>query len=165
LLTGCRLREILHLRWTNVDLERGVLTLVDSKTGRKNVLLGVPAIAVLSELAKDGNFVIAGKNPDKPRSDLHRPWSRIIEHAGLKGLRLHDLRHSFASVGAASGMGLPALGRLLGHRSPETTNRYAHFGDDPLRRASDRLAGEISAVIGQAAIPLLQRERRARTSY
>ena len=148
LLTGCRLREILHLRWTEVDLERGVLTLLDSKTGRKNVLLAGPAIALLSELPRGGNFVIAGKSPDKPRSDLHRPWNRITAHAGLPGLRLHDLRHSYASVGAASGMGLPALGRLLGHRSPATTNRYAHFGDDPLRRASEQIAGEITLAIG-----------------
>ena len=148
LLTGCRLREILHLKWTEVDLERGVLTLLDSKTGRKKVLLAGPAIALLSELPKGGNFVVAGKYPDKPRSDLHRPWRRITTHAGLTGLRLHDLRHSYASVGAASGMGLPALARLLGHRSPATTNRYAHFGDDPLRRASEQIAGEITLAIG-----------------
>jgi integrase len=115
LLTGCRLRKILHLKWTEVDLERGMLNLAASKTGRKNVLLAGSAVTLLSELPRAGNFVIAGKYPDKPRSDLHRPWSRISEHAGLKGLRLHDLRHSYASVGAASGMGLPALGRLLGH--------------------------------------------------
>jgi integrase len=149
LLTGCRLREILHLEWDNVDLERGLLTIADSKTGRKTVLLSRPAIELLSGLPRAGRFVIAGNSPDKPRSDLHRPWSRITRHAGFVGLRLHDLRHSYASVGAASGMGLAALGKLLGHRSPATTNRYAHFSDDPLRRASENIAEIISAAIGK----------------
>jgi integrase len=87
LLTGCRLREILHLRWTEVDLERGVLNLADSKTGRKHVLLAAPAIALLSELPRAGSFVIAGKHPHKPRSDLHRPWSRITAQRAAWGFR------------------------------------------------------------------------------
>ena len=147
LLTGCRLREILHLKWDDVDLERGVLTIAHSKTGRKAVLLARPAVELLNDLPRAGRFVIAGNSPDKPRSDLHRPWRRITGHAGLVGLRLHDLRHTYASVGASTGMGLAALGQLLGHRSTDTTARYAHFGDDPLRRASEEIAGTISAAI------------------
>lgn len=150
LLTGCRLGEILNLQWSQVDLERGFLRLSDSKTGKKDVILGAPALAILAEIPRvDKNpYVIVGETKGKPRSDLKRPWRRVTVHAGLPGLRLHDLRHSFASMGAASGMGLPIVGKLLGHASPSTTARYAHLADDPLRRASDSIASSIAAAIG-----------------
>ncbi|OHD05062.1 site-specific integrase [Sphingopyxis sp. RIFCSPHIGHO2_12_FULL_65_19] len=153
LLTGCRLGEILTLKWTQVDLERGFLRLPDSKTGKKDVILGAPALKVLADIPrlKDNPYVIVGETKGKPRSDLKRPWRRVIAHAGLPGLRLHDLRHSFASMGAASGMGLPIVGKLLGHASPSTTARYAHLADDPLRRASDSIAGSIAAALGVAS--------------
>lgn len=144
LFTGCRLREILHLRWNEVDLERGLLNLPDSKTGRKTVLLSNAAMQVLHELPPIGNYVIAGNNPEKPRSDLKRPWERITAHAGLEGIRLHDLRHTFASIGAAQGMSLQMIGALLGHKSTETTARYAHLTEDPLRRALNEMAESIS---------------------
>jgi integrase len=149
MLTGCRLREILHLRWRDVEFERGVLNLSDSKTGRKKVLIAGTAISILDEMERRGEYVIPGREPDKPRADLNRPWRRITQHAHLEGLRLHDLRHSYASVGAASGMGLVALGKLLGHASPSTTQRYAHLADDPLRRASERIASMIASAIGK----------------
>ena len=103
---------------------------------------------------KDNPFVIAGADPKKPRSDLKRPWKRITARAGLPDLRLHDLRHSYASIGAASGMGLPVVGKLLGHASTATTARYAHFADDPLRRASDSIATTIAAALGPTAEPI-----------
>jgi integrase len=149
MFTGCRLREILHLKWNDVDLQRGLMNIRISKTGRKTVLLAAPAMAVLRSLPKVGEYVIAGKTANKPRSDLQRPWKRITQYAKLDGVRLHDLRHSFASVGAASGMGLPAIGRLLGHKSPTTTQRYAHFADDPLRRATELIADSIALAIGE----------------
>lgn len=152
LLTGCRLGEILTLQWSQVDLERGFLRLPDSKTGKKDVVLGAPALKVLADIPRiEGNpYVIVGEAKDKPRSDLKRPWKRITAHAGMTDLRLHDMRHSFASVGAASGMGLPIVGKLLGHASPSTTARYAHLADDPLRRASDSIANSINAAMGVA---------------
>lgn len=150
MFTGCRLREILHLRWQDIDFERGVLNLPDSKTGQKKVLLARPALTILADLKRTSVYVIAGKNPEKPRSDLQRPWASIVRHAGLDGLRIHDLRHSYASVGVASGMGLLALGKLLGHNSPSTTQRYAHLADDPLRRASEEIASSIAAAMGVA---------------
>jgi site-specific recombinase XerD len=153
MFTGCRLREILHLRWQDIDFERGVLNLPDSKTGQKKVLLAGSALAILSDLPRSGIYVIAGNDPEKPRADLHRPWTRIIKYAELEGLRLHDLRHSYASIGAASGIGLPALGKLLGHNNPSTTQRYAHLADDPLRRASEEIANTIAAAIGNVAPP------------
>lgn len=153
MLTGCRAGEILNLQWKHVDLEHGLLNLADSKTGAKPVLLGAPAMKVLADIPRiSGNpYVIVGDKPKLPRRDLKRPWSRIIKHAGLDGLRLHDLRHSFASVGAASGMGLTVVGKLLGHQSTSTTARYSHLADDPLRRASDAIAGRISDAMGDGA--------------
>lgn len=135
LLTGCRLREILHLKWREVDFQRKVLDLPDSKTGRKVVYLSDAAIVVLRALPKAGTYVILGKQPDKPRSDLKRPWKRISHHAGIEDVRLHDLRHTFASVQVQRGASLPMIGALLGHKSTSTTARYAHLADDPLRRA------------------------------
>lgn len=147
MLTGCRAGEILKLRWSEVDFENGILNLADSKTGAKKVLLGAPALEVLASIPRMGEFVIAGEKPDRPRSDVKRPWERIITHAGLSNLRLHDLRHSYASIGAAAGMGLGTVGKLLGHASPSTTARYSHFADDPLRRASNSISETIAAAM------------------
>lgn len=146
LLTGCRLREILNLRWENVDFERATLHLADSKTGAKMVYLSLPALDVLSKLPRveDCPYVILGASTKKPRSDLKRPWARITEHAGLSGVRLHDLRHSFASIGAASGMGLFFVGKLLGHKSSSTTERYSHVSNDPLRQANESIGKQIA---------------------
>ncbi|MFA4940006.1 tyrosine-type recombinase/integrase [Brevundimonas sp.] len=150
LLTGCRAGEILNLEWAHVDLDTGFLNLPASKTGAKKIWLGAPALQILAELPRvQGNpFVIIGEKADKPRSDLKRPWKRLTAHAGMSDLRLHDLRHSYASTGAASGMGLGMVGKLLGHASPTTTARYSHFADDPTRRASERIANTISAALG-----------------
>jgi integrase len=151
LFTGCRLREILHLQWGDVDFEHGMLFLRESKTGRKPVILNAPALAVLESLPRVGSFVIAGDDPAKPRSDLKRPWQAVAKHAGLEGFRIHDLRHSFASIGAGSGMGLPIVGKLLGHAQPRTTQRYAHLDNDPLRRASESIGATLAAAMAGTA--------------
>ncbi|PCI85227.1 MAG: hypothetical protein COB24_13900 [Hyphomicrobiales bacterium] len=148
MLTGCRVSEILKLRWSEVDFENAWLNLPDSKTGAKRIILGKSSLEILSNLPQTGIFVIAGANPQRPRSDLKRPWKRIIEYADLNDLRLHDLRHTYASIGAASGMGLSMVGKLLGHASPSTTQRYSHFADDPLRRASDEIDNKIASAMG-----------------
>jgi integrase len=147
LFTGCRLREILNLRWEHVDLERGFLFLPDSKTGRKTVVLNAPAVAILNGLEKIGPYVVPGSNPEKPRPDLKCPWHAIIKRAGLHGVRLHDLRHTYASFGASGGFGLPIIGRLLGHTQAATTARYAHLDNDPLRHASEAIGGRIAAAL------------------
>jgi integrase len=122
----------------------------DSKTGCKSVVLSAPALEILAALPRLGDYVIAGADPAQPRSDLKRPWTLICRRAGLEGLRLHDLRHSFASVGAGAGLGLPIIGKLLkllGHASPTTTSKYAHLDNDPVRRATNAIGATIAAAI------------------
>ena len=150
IFTGARLREILDLQWGHVDIERGLLFLPDSKTGKKTIVLGGAACSVLATLPRSGKYVIAGNDPEKPRADLQRPWSLICRRAGLEGVRLHDLRHSFASVGAGSGLGLPIIGKLLGHRNSKTTERYAHLAADPVRRAADSVSAAIAKAMGES---------------
>ena len=149
ILTGARLREILDARWSQVDLERGILFLADSKTGRKPVYLSAAAQAVLAALPRiEGNpHVIAGAKDGAPRADLKKPWAAVKRAADLEGVRLHDLRHSFASVGAGASMGLPIIGKLLGHSQAATMARYAHLDADPLRRAVDTIGATIAAAM------------------
>jgi integrase len=147
LFTGARLREILHLRWQEVDLERGLAFLPDSKTGRKTLVLSDAALEVLKNLTRSSIYVIEGAKNDQPRADLKKPWAAIQLRARLEGVRLHDLRHTFASIGAGASLGLPIVGKLLGHTQPRTTARYAHLDADPLRRAADLIAGQLSAAL------------------
>ena len=153
ILTGARLREILHLRWNEVDLERGLLFLPQSKTGKKTITLNAPAVSILEGLTKTGVYVIASPSTssdrEKPRSDLKRPWGAIIRRAGLWGVRIHDLRHTHASIGAGAGLGLPIIGKLLGHTEATTTSRYAHLDANPLRQASELIAANIAAAMGE----------------
>ncbi len=150
ILTGARLREILDAQWQHVDIERGVIFLPDSKTGKKPVYLSAAALSILSALPRiEGNpHIIAGAKDGAPRADLKKPWAAVCKAAGLEGVRLHDLRHSFASIGAGASMGLPVIGKLLGHSQAATTHRYAHLDADPLRRAVDTIGVTISAAMG-----------------
>ena len=153
IFTGARLREILHLRWEHIDFERGLLLLPTSKTGKKTIVLNAPALAILTTLSRTGDFVIAGTSPDKPRSDLKKPWKAIAKRAGLTGVRIHDLRHTHASVGAGAGLGLPIIGKLLGHTQSATTQRYAHLDNDPLKRASENIGSRLAAAMGDVKAP------------
>ena len=151
ILTGARLREIINLRWEYVDLQRGLLLLPDSKTGRKAIVLNVHAIAVIRSLDRRGEYVIFSEQDDKPRADLNRPWRTISARAGLASVRIHDLRHTHASVGAGAGFGLPIIGKLLGHTQASTTQRYAHLDADPLLIASNKIADLITQQMGDNA--------------
>jgi integrase len=146
LLTGCRLGEIQTLQWQHVFLEEGELRLPDSKTGAKTIYLGSAAVDTLQTIPRfDGNsFVIAGKNIGAHLTDLQHPWRRVRAAAGLPDVRIHDLRHTFASGGIAAGEGLPMIGKLLGHTQVQTTARYAHLASDPVKRAADKIAGAIA---------------------
>jgi integrase len=145
--TGCRLREIPPPAVEHVDFERGCLFLPDSKSGRKTIILNAPSLAVLNGMNRVSPYVVPGDDPDHPRHDLKRPWDAVTKHAGLVGVRLHDLRHTYASFGAGGGLDLPIIGRLLGHAQAATTARYAHLDNDPLRRASEAIAGRIAAAM------------------
>jgi len=147
LLTGARRGEILALKWESVDLERGILHLPDSKTGKKTIVINAAAKQVLAALPKAGNYVIAGRSPDKPRHDLKKPWAAVLRRAGVSSARLHDLRHTHASFGVNAGMGLPIVGKLLGHSQSSTTERYAHLENDPVRRASEKIGGKLAAAL------------------
>ena len=145
LLTGCRLREILSARWDQVDSERGVLHLPQSKTGQRDVVLSAAALALLTEMHdfKAGDYLM-GKTP---RPDLKRPWLRVRAAAGLEGVRLHDLRHSFASVVVSGGASLPIVAGLLGHSTAAMAERYAHLSASPVRAATDRAGATIAAAL------------------
>lgn len=149
LLTGCRRNEILRLKWTEVDFADQVLRLSDSKTGAKTVHLGAPALSILAELPRQhGNpFVIVGERTGTHLVNLQKVWASIRTSAALEDVRIHDLRHSFASVAARSGESLLVIGKVLGHSTASATSRYAHLSDDPVRAASERSASQISILL------------------
>lgn len=149
LFTGARLGEVLGLRWDWIDTEAGLVCLPDSKTGPKTLYLNPPALMVLSDVRRvDGNpHVIVGAKNGAPLVNLEKAWRRYRNAAGLSDVRLHDLRHTFASIGAAAGEGLPIIGRLLGHRTPTTTSRYAHLSNGPVRVASEKISGLIATAL------------------
>lgn len=139
-LTGARKSEVLAAEWSQLDLERGVWTKPSSHTKQKKterVPLSEPTIALLSKLKREAftevPFVFPGDVSDRPVQDIKKAWSTVCEKAGLEGVRLHDLRHTYASHLVSSGLSLELVGRLLGHTQAATTKRYAHIADDPLR--------------------------------
>lgn len=149
LLTGCRRGEIIGLRWKWVDFERRCIRFPDSKTGAKTIPLGDPAIDLLRSVpaiagcefafpASRGNGHIVG---------LRSVWGNVRELADLRGLRIHDLRHSFASVAVSGGESLYIVGKILGHRQARTTEVYAHLAPDPVQAAADRAARKISEAL------------------
>ncbi len=148
-LTGCRLSEIQTLKWEYVDLDNEVLRLPDSKTGVKTVHLGPPASKVLIGIERiEGNpWVITGKLENTHLQEPQRPWRRIRARAGLDNVRIHDLRHTFASVAVSGGQGLPMIGKMLGHTQVQTTARYAHLATDPIKQATADVSASIEAAL------------------
>ncbi|WP_409565621.1 tyrosine-type recombinase/integrase [Methylobacterium sp. E-045] len=137
-----RLSEILTLRWSYVDEERSCLNLPDSKTGAQSIQLNGPALRVFHAIPRSsGNaFVIAGQKEGAHPVNSEQPWRHFRALAELEDVPLHDLRYSFASLGAEGGIGLPLIGGLRGHTRASTTARYAHLAADPLKQA-DELIG------------------------
>ena len=149
MLTGCRCNEILKLRWDEVDLERNELRLRDSKTGPRTVPLSPAAARVLAGRPRDPEnpCVIPGRLPGKPLRSIDRSWRKVRRRARLEDVRLHDLRHSFASRALALGEGLSMIGKLLGHKRIQTTARYAHLAEDSVKESAARIAASIGAEI------------------
>jgi integrase len=150
IMTGCRLNEIMTLKWSYVDLEGRLLRLPDTKTGARIVHLGQPAVELLQTATRieDNPWVIYGTLPGKNLSDLQPFWQRARARAGLKDVRIHDLRHTFASTAVAAGQGLPMIGKLLGHTQVQTTARYAHLAAEPVKLATDSVADSLRQAMG-----------------
>ena len=148
-LTGCRRNEILGLRWDDLNFDTGEMRLPDSKTGARMVPLTSVAADVLKGLARTPNnpWVFPGKKKGTRLVNINDSWDRVRTRAGLDGVRLHDLRHTFASRALALGESLPMIGDLLGHRMVSTTARYAHLARDSVRDSSAKIAADIGARI------------------
>ena len=146
MLTGCRKNEILTLRWSDVDLDARELRLRDSKTGPRSVPLSPAAVRLLrgQPRSPDGVWVIPGRKPGAHLKKLGHAWRRLRARAELDDVRLHDLRHSFASSALALGESLPMIARLLGHRRIESTARYAHLARGAVREAAERVAESLA---------------------
>ena len=149
MLTGCRSGEILTLRWEDVALERSEVRLRESKTGPRVVPLSPAAARVLAGMprAADNPWVIAGREPGTRLTHVGYYWYPVRERAGLDDVRLHDLRHSFASRALALGEDLTMIGKLLGHKKIQTTARYAHLARDSVKESAALVAASIAADI------------------
>jgi integrase len=146
LLTGARSSEITGAKWDWVNWEQKVLQLPDSKTGPKQIYLGEASLTTLKLQSKvtHGTFIFAGRDADKPIVNLRKPWLRVCEKAGIGKVRIHDLRHTAASVAVAAGASLAVVGKLLGHTQAQTTLRYAHLDTDVALKAANLVSETIS---------------------
>jgi integrase len=142
ILTGCRKGEALSATWNRFDLEKGAWTKPSAHTKQRRehrVPLSPPALQLLQSIPRSGEYVFPGRKAGTHLGDIKKTWAVVCEKADIEGVRPHDLRHTYASLLAASGMSLPIIGALLGHTQPGTTARYAHLADDPLREATERV--------------------------
>ena len=148
MLTGCRFSEIASLEWDWIKDKR--IRLPDSKSGPRTVWLSSAAHAVIDAIPRysaDCPYLFPGRPPTRPIDTIQRQWDRIRDEAGLPGLRIHDLRHSWASVAAMNGVDMVTVAKLLGHSLVETTERYVHLSDQSVADAADRVSGRISAAL------------------
>ena len=152
MLTGCRRSEILTLRWQDIDGD--TLNLVDAKTGPRRVFLNAPARAMLERQPRSGSAYVFPSPVDskRPLSCNLRLWYSVRKEARIEDVRLHDLRHSFASHAVLQGIPLPVLSRLLGHKQPSMTLRYAHVGDRETEAAAERIGAAIAQALDGSAV-------------
>jgi integrase len=148
ILTGCRLREILTLQWKEVDFECQSLKLSDSKTGSRAVYLSEEAMELLKTCSRDEHnpYVVSGKKDKAHLVNLRKAWCRIREKANLPNVRIHDLRHTFASMAIKQKVDLYYLSKLLGHKTIQTTQRYAHLVGDPLVEAANQVGTGLKVI-------------------
>jgi integrase len=157
LLTGARRSEILTARWDWVARESRLIMLPDSKTGKKNIYLSNDALKVLDWIKEvngegDSPYILPGKSKGKPLNNLSKSWHRLCTEASLDGVRLHDLRHTAASIAVGQGASLSLIGRLLGHSQAQTTMRYAHVDADPTLKLADELGTSVTAALGSKVV-------------
>ncbi len=158
MFTGRRTGELLNMKWSDVDLDRAIITLAETKAGeRQFVYLNDLALAVLRTLPSvaDNPYVIVGDVPGRPLNFYRRAWVRILKRAGLDHFPPHGLRHNYASMLIAAGEPLEVVGHLLGHKNSVTTRKYAHHRPDHLRRAAETFGNVIDFGV--------EREKRAPT--
>jgi integrase len=163
--TGARKSEIAALRWSEVDFDHGYLRLGDSKTGAKVIPLGAPARKVLASLPRVAGtpFVFPAASGRSSFQGVDKVWRKVRTAAGFPTLRLHDLRHSFASTALGRGDALPIIGAILGHADVKTTSRYAHLADDPVKKAADAIAKTVSSALeGTPSAKVIRLLRRTR---
>ena len=143
LYTGCRAGEVLNLKWENIHLKDRYIYLGDTKTGESARPLNQKAIDLLTSLTPkaENPYVFEGKVPGKPLVQINAAWRKILKRAGIKDLRIHDLRHSFASFALKQGVDLYTVSKLLGHKNIATTTRYAHLELEHLKEATNKVAG------------------------
>ncbi len=169
LLTGARRGEALTARWEDFNLELGIWTKPSHHTKQKrteHVPLSAPAVQLLVSMKEANNgspYLFPGDVAGKPLQEIKGVWATLCKRAKIRDVRIHDLRHTYASHLVSSGMSLPIVGRLLGHTQPQTTARYAHLADDPLRQATNRFASIVAAARSRkrADVVPLRRDRDA----
>jgi len=142
-MTGARLREVLNMQWDYLDLRNGQIHLPDSKTGRKTLFLSNKAKRYISDIKPklDNPYVFPGQRQGSQLINIQKPWRLIRERAQLSDVRLHDLRHTYASLAVAQNLSLPIVGKLLGHKSSKSTERYAHLYTDVMAAAAKKVGG------------------------
>jgi integrase len=149
ILTGARRSEIEGLKWSEVDFRFGMLRKETSKTGAKIIPLARAALLILEQerqwAPENRVWVFPGTKGEGHFDGLGKEWEKVRKLAGIADVRIHDLRHTFASFGAGGGVGLPLIGGILGHSQASTTQRYAHLADTPLRAAANVIGSEIAA--------------------
>jgi len=164
LLTGARRGELLAAKWANIDLDAGVWNKPGATTKTKtlhSVPLSQPACRLLHEMQAraESEWLFPALSGDGHRSHINAAWIELRKAAKLPGVHLHDLRHTYATILASSGLSLPVIGKLLGHATPIMTQRYAHLTDDPLRQATERVGAVISGKVAAEIVPLDRRRR------
>lgn len=156
ILTGARSGEILTLRWSFVDLDAAELRLPTSKTGAKTIKLSAAAVDILKAIPRvtGVDFVICGRIHGEAMTSLQRPFGVVCKAAGITDVRIHDLRHSAASIAASAGIGLPVVGALLGQSQAYTTQRYSHIHDAAERQAAETISAAVAPLLGRKVVLL-----------